>query len=277
MAASIFVVPASVTQNIARAKAALRKGDVLKGVECLLEALNLFEPKKIIGKSKYETEILLLECLEELNHNPRVLEFLKKVTQPGKEPGIPYTPGQESQFMGMLQIVLRALREDVQEQEDSFEGNREERKSELWLKGSGFLKSGDMPRGKAVLRRMVEEFGDEPGVQAMVGEALFQANLGIEAIEFLERALEIDPADNKPYTYLVQAYASNREFKKAERIYKLALRRFGQHYKTLISFAQMYKLWNKRDECYDVAQMALKESPDNPEAQELLDWADRKK
>ena len=38
----------------------------------------------------------------------------------------------------------------------------------------------------------------------------------------------------------------------------------------------MYKMWNKREEAYDIAKMALKEAPDNEEAQALLDWADRK-
>lgn len=276
MSDSIFKVPASVTQNISRAKAALRKGEALRAVDALLDALNLFNPKKVVGQAKYETEILMMECVEDLNRNKQVEAFLAKVAPGKKEPKIPYVPGQEGLLASALQVLLKALREDVQETEQGHEDNREDRRKYLWDKGSDFLKNGDAPRGKAVLRRLAEEFGDEPGVYAMVGEALCEAGLGHEALDFLEGAIEQDPADSKSYGYLVRAYTEGQEYKKAERIYKLALRRFGQHYKTLINFAQMYKLWNKRDEAYDIALMALKESPGNPEAQALLDWADRK-
>lgn len=276
MSDSIFKVPASVTQNISRAKAALRKGEALRAVEALGEALNLFNPKKVVGQAKYETEILLMECVEELNRNKKVAAFLAKVAPKGKEPKVPYVPGQEGLLFSALQVVLKALREEEQDSEEVQVENREERRQALWEKGSRMLESGDAPRGKAILRRLVEEFGDEPGVQAMVGGALCEADLAQEAVEFLEVAIEQDPADSKSYGYLVRAYTEGQEYKKAERIYKLALRRFGQHYKTLINFAKMYKLWNKRDEAYDIALMALKESPGNPEAQELLDWADRK-
>jgi tetratricopeptide (TPR) repeat protein len=270
----MFTVPASVTQNIARAKTSLRKGDAIKTVDALIAALTLFNPKKILGKAKYETEILLMECVEELSRHPRVLDFLKKVS-PGKEPRIPYMPGQEEQLSSLLPLLLKALKEGAEETEQNIEGSRDDRKSSLWLKGTNLLKAGDAPRGKAVLRRLLEEFGDLPGIFALVGEALYQANLGPDAADLLEKAIELEPGDNKSYAYLAHIYTEIKEFPKAEIVYRKALKRFGQHYKTLLNFAGMYKLWNKRDQAYTIAMMALKEAPDNPEAQELVKWADR--
>jgi tetratricopeptide (TPR) repeat protein len=270
----MFTVPASVTQNIARAKASLHKGDAIKAVNSLIAALTLFNPKKVLGKAKYETEILLMECVEDLSRHPRVLDFLKKVN-PGKAPRIPYVPGQEEQLSSLLPVVLKALQEHAEEMEQTMEGSRDDRKSSLWLKGTGLLKAGDAPRGKAVLRRLLEEFDDEPGIFAMVGEALYQAKLGPDAVDLLEKAIELEPGDSKSYGYLANIYTETREFPKAEIIYRKALKRFGQHYKTLLNFAKMYKLWNKREEAYTIAMMALKEVPDNPEVQELVKWADR--
>ncbi|MDR2503116.1 MAG: tetratricopeptide repeat protein [Deltaproteobacteria bacterium] len=274
MDAPIFNVPASVTQNIARAKAFLHKGEPLRAVEAMMDALNLFEPKKIVGKAKYETEILLMECVDELSHSPKVAEFLKSISK-SKDPRIAYAPGQEEQLSMVLPLIHKALKEDEELQEHALSGNSDERKSTLWMKGTSMLKEGNAARGKALLRRLAEDFGNEPGVYIMVGEALFQANLGMDAADFLEKAIEADPGDSKAYGYLANVYTEMREFAKAERIYKLVLKRFGKNYKTLINFGNLYRAWNKRDDAYDIAKMALQEAPGNPEAEELMKWADR--
>ncbi|MCL1915339.1 MAG: tetratricopeptide repeat protein [Desulfovibrionaceae bacterium] len=270
----IFSVPASVTQNIARAKAFLHKGEAIRAVEAVMAALDLFDPKKIVGKGKYETEILLMEVVVDLSNSPKIATFLKSITK-SKEPRIAYVPGQEEQLAAILPLILKALKEEVEKKEQEISGNSDERKASLWRKGTEMLKSGNAPRGKALLRRLAEEYGEEPGVNFMVGEALFQAELGADAVEFLEKSMAKEPGEVKVYGYLANIYAEMREFPKAERIYKLVLKRFGKNYKTLINFGNLYKAWNKRDEAYVIAQMALREAPGNPEAEALYKWADR--
>lgn len=276
MAKAQFNVPPSVPQHIARAKGALKRGDGLKSVRSLMSALELFEPKKVIGKAKYETEILIMEVVDDLNRNPKVQDFLAKMSANGCAANIPYSPGQENTLYAALNVLLKVLQDDAESDEMELAGNRDERRDQLWAKGTALLDGGDAPRGKAVLRRMAEEFGDEKGVNAKIGEALVRAKLAPEAIEFLEDAIRQFPNDHKSYGYLVRAYTELREFEGAERIYIAALKRFGQHYKTLINFANLYKMWHKRDEAYDIAKMALRESPGNQEAQDIMDWADRK-
>lgn len=272
-----FSVPPSVTQHIARAKSSLKRGDALKAVQSLITVMELFEPKKVIGKAKYETEILLAEVVEDLNRNPKVQEFLAKVSKDGRESRIPYQPGQEELLSAALPLLLKVLQEDAEEFEMSLAENREARRDQLWEKGTTLLgKEATLPRGKAILRRLAEEFPDEPGIHARIGEAMVKAKLAPEAVEFLEEAIRRQPNDHKSYGYLVRAYTELRSFEDAERIYVKALKRFGQHYKTLVNFANLYKLWNKRDQAYDIARMALRENPGNPEAQAILDWADRR-
>lgn len=275
MPKAYFNVPPSVPQHIARAKAALKRGQGLKAVRSLMSALELFEPKKVIGKAKYETGIFIMEVVEDLNRNAKVQQFLAKVGSSGPS-SIPYAPGQEEQLYAALSILEKVLMEDAEAEEMDLAENRDERRDQLWTRGATLLANGDAPRGKAALRRLAEEFGGEPGVNAKIGEALVKAKLEPEAVEFLEEAIRQSPNDHKSYGYLVRSYTELREFEKAEKIYIVALKRFGQHYRTLINFANLYKLWNKRDQAYDIARMALREAPGNKEAQAIMDWADRR-
>lgn len=276
MANAQFNVPPSVPQHIARAKAALKRGEGLKAVRSLMSALELFEPKKIIGKAKYETEIFILEVVEDLNRNAKVQEFLVKANESGGPATIPYAPGQEDQLYTALNILAKVLQEGEEAEELVLVENRDERRDQLWAKGTALLDKGSFGAGRAVLRRLSEEFGSEPGVNAKIGEALVKAKLAPEATEFLEAAIKQQPGDHKSYGYLVRSYTELREFEQAEKVYVAALKRFGQHYKTLINFANLYKMWNKRDQAYDIARMALREAPGNKEAQAILDWADRR-
>lgn len=271
-----FTVPPSVPQHIARAKASLKRGDGLKAVRSLMSALELFEPKKIVGKAKYEVEIWIMEVVDDLNRNIKVQEFLVKASESGGPASIPYVPGQESQLYTALNILAKVLQEGEEAEEQELAENREERRDQLWTKGTTLLDKGSFGAGKAVLRRLAEEFGDEIGVNAKIGEVLVKAKLAPEATEFLEIAIKQQPNDHKSYGYLVRSYTELRDFEQAEKIYVAALKRFGQHYKTLINFANLYKMWNKRDKAYDIARMALRENPGNKEAQAILDWADRR-
>lgn len=270
-----FTVPPSVPQHIARARAAMKRGEALKAVTSLLNALDLFEPKKVIGKAKYETEIMIMEVLDELNRNAKVQEFLAKIDKKGKVSRVLYTPGQEAELYGALIVLRKVLQEEEEADEMNLAENREERRDQLWTKGTELLEKGEVPRGKAILRRLAEEFGEEPGVNAKIGAALVNAKLAPEATEYLEAAIRQAPSDHKSYGLLVRSYTELRAYEDAERVYLAALKRFGQHYKTLINLATLYKLWNKREKAYDVARMALREAPDNKEAQALLKWADR--
>lgn len=254
----------------------MKNGDALKAVRSLLNALDLFEPKKVIGKAKYETEIMIMEVIEEINRNAKVQEFLSKIDTKGKSSRVLYTPGKERELYGALTVLNKALQDEAESSEMVLVENRDERRDQLWTKGTTLLEQGEAARGKAVLRRLAEEFGEEPGVYAKIGEVLVKSKLAPEATEFLESAIRQAPNDHKSYGLLVRAYTELRDFEAAEKLYIAALKRFGQHYKTLINFANLYKMWNKRDQAYDIARMALRQDPGNKEAQTILDWADRR-
>jgi tetratricopeptide (TPR) repeat protein len=272
----LFNAPPMVTQNISRSRGYLRRNDVLRALETLSIAAEMFDPKKIVGKSRYETEIHLTECVDELNKHPTISNFLKTLSK-GATPSIVYVSGEEAKLASTLHVIYKVLKDQEDEISMIAGDSSEMRRESLWEKGTACLDAGQTPKGKSILRRMGEEFGDEEGVLTRIGEALVNSKCLFEAAEILEQALEKFSKDNKAYSLLIKCYTELQEYEKAEVMYIKALKQFGQHPVTVLNFAKMYRLWNKRDKAFEMAKTAKRLDPSNEEAQELLDWSEGKK
>ncbi|MDR2825262.1 MAG: hypothetical protein LBV76_00530 [Deltaproteobacteria bacterium] len=273
---NMFNVPAIVTQNISRARGYLARNDVLRALETLAIAAETFDPKKVVGKAKYETEVHMAECVDYLGKNPTIAGFLKTLSK-GATPTIVYVSGQEAKLAATLRVIYKVLKDRDVEISLIEDDSNAMRRDAMWENGTKCLADGQTPKGKSILRRMGDEFGDEKGVLTRIGEALFNSKCLFESAEILEDALEKFPKDGKAYSLLIRSYTELQEFEKAEVLYLKALRQFGQHPMTVLNLAKMYKLWNKRDKAFVMAQTALRLNPGNPEAQDLLDWAEGKK
>ncbi|MDR1124579.1 MAG: hypothetical protein LBM64_00735 [Deltaproteobacteria bacterium] len=265
-----------VTQNIARARGFLKRNEVLRALEALLVAVEMFQPKKIIGKARYETEIHLRECVDDLSRHPTVHNFLKAVSK-GKATTIRYSLGEEEALSNMLRVILKVLKDQEEEISLIAGDTAEMRRDNYWEKGTACLAEGQAPKGRAILRRLGEEYGHEPGVLTRIGGVLLEHKYLFEAVEFLEEAVEKFPKDSLAYSCLVKAYTELREWDKAESLYVTALKRFGQHPNTLLNLGNLYRAWGKRDKAYDVAIRLLRALPDSEEAQDLYAWADGRK
>jgi tetratricopeptide (TPR) repeat protein len=265
-----FTAPASVSQNIARAKSQVKRDEPLRALDALITALELFEPEKIIGKARYEVEVNILECVTDLGRVPKVRDFLTRVTRSDKV-GIAYAPGGEKKLLSALTVLRKGLQEADAEKIRQAGEKIEHRKTMLLEKAKASLAGGETPRGKAVLRQLGDEFGHEPGVLALIGSMLLEAKLQYEAVEFLEQALELFPKESKVYADLVNSYTELKEYEKAEAVYLKAIKQFGQHPKTLLNLARLYLLWNKKDQAFEAAGRAAKLDPGNQEARELME------
>jgi tetratricopeptide (TPR) repeat protein len=272
----MFNAPTMVTQNIARARGYLRRNEVLRALETLAIAAEMFEPKKVMGKARYETEVYLAECVDDLSKHPTIYSFLKTLSK-GAAPSIVYVSGQEHKLAGTLRVIHKVLK-DQEDEISLIEGDTSEmRRDALWEKGTRCLAEGQTPRGKSILRRMGEEFGGEEGVLTRIGEALINSNCLFESAEILEEALEKFPKDNKAYSLLIKSYTELQEYEKAETLYIRALKQFGQHPLTVLNLAKMYRRWNKRDKAFETALTAKRLDPSSQEAQDILDWSEGKK
>lgn len=268
---SVSPLPQSVAHMFARAKSQLKRDDSTRALENMLAGLAGFEPKKYAAKTRFEIEVLILECVMELNRQPAVRELFAALSKKSKTAQVAYTPGQEKKLAGVLTLLHKALADKVAAGEEDAAAAKAKRRAMLEQKGLVYLQSGNFPRGKAALRVLAEEFGKEPGVLRQASEWLLEFKLHFEAAELLEQAMEHFPKDSKSYGLAAQCYIDVREFEKAEAVYQSAIRQFGRHPRTLLNLAKVYVAWNKKEAAFTTAQDALNKDDSLEEARAIVE------
>jgi len=267
----MFDTPAKrVREDVARAKKALTRGETVKSMEHFICAVNEMMKSQIFGREKFEVEVHVQEYLKDFNRHPDIKRhFAAKNIH--VTPYVKFTRGEERTMLAAIQAVFDEMRQGEHEAEQAAEAKKELRKDELLEKGQYFLDRNEFPKAKSALRTVVEEFGTEEGVCTDVGHRFLKAGLYLEAGDVLEEALEQNPRDSHALAFAVQAYKSAREYPKMEKMYKIALKTFGAHPKTLLHMAEMYVDWRKYDEAYDFAKQALNGDGSLTEAQKIID------
>ena len=257
-------------KKMARARAQLKRGDTVCALESMLAGLDEFDHQQTSAKGRYEFEALVTECVLILNRQPAVRSLFETLAR-SKKASIPYTSGQERKLREVLGILHKALHESAIAAQKNKAEEQAQRKAFLQQKGLDALKAGDMPRGKASLRILAEEFGQEPGLLVQIAEWLLEYTVYDEAAELLEQAIEGFPKESKAYGLAAQCYKTMREMEKAEAVYLRAINRFGRHPRTLLNLAKLYVEWNKKDKTFHAANDAWKKDNSLAEAKEIVD------
>jgi tetratricopeptide (TPR) repeat protein len=269
----VFDTPAKkIREDIARARAALGKGELPRSLAHLLDAVRAFTAARILGREKAEVQAYLQEYLRELNRHPAVKSHFT-ARNVHVTPYVKYRNGAEAELARALAGLLEELEHRDRQDERRADERRARRKEDLLAPAQAALESGELPKAKALLRRVAEEYGQEPGVLADCGQRLLRAGLFLDAGELLERAVAQDPRDSRALAWAVQAYSDAREFSKVEALYRQALQTFGNHPRTLLHMARMYMEWRKFDDAYDCARKALEADPALDEARAIMDQA----
>ena len=265
-----LTVPTQVTQNIARAKSLLRRDDPIRALESLMTGIDLYEPSKLLGKARFEATVLIEECIQELNRQKQVKDFLQSVSKSEKA-SIAYAPGEEGKLKPMLLIIHKALKEIDASKLRQAEEERQQRKEHLRQKGLTYLQNDDGPRGKAALRVLADEYGTERGILVDIGGYLEKAGFLFDALEFYLQSIELFPKESKAYTGAANCAMTLREAEVAVDVYTKALKNFGKHPITMLNLAKAYLMANNRDKAFEYALAAAKADPTNEEARELAD------
>ena len=239
-------------------------------MEAMMAGLDDFEPARLPGRVKFEVEVLIMECVTELNRQPVIRRLLEGLLKAPKAQ-VTYTPGQEGRLRQVVGLLHKAINESTEQREEAARQEKRRRKAELEQKGLGYLRAGDAPRGKAAMRVLAEEFGQEPGVYAQVGEWLLEFDLHFEAAEVLEQAMEAFPKESKAYGLAAQCYRTMREFAKAETVYLHAIKQFGKHPRTVLNLAKLYMEWNRKEDAFRMAQDALNKDQSLDEARAIVE------
>jgi tetratricopeptide (TPR) repeat protein len=262
-------IPLQLSQQLARSKSLLKRDASVRGLRELITGLQMYDPKQFLGKVRFQVEVAVQECVQELNRQPDVLRLFEKLA--GKRIKVPYTPGNEVKLLKVLVLAYKALTGDQERRKQQAEQALLQRKLLLQQKGLACLKAGDMTRGRAAMRILAEEYGQEKGLQLKIGEVLMKFRQFSEAADILEKCVEQFPKESKAYSLLAQCYNEIHELQKMESVYIRAIKVFGRHPRTLLNLAKVYVKRNKREEAFRAAQEAWNRDRTLDEAKEIVD------
>lgn len=257
--------PKELRENIARANGYLRRGEVDRGLACMSAALRQYAGLRLMRSARAVVDIQINEFLGALIHHQKMQPLLDPGHN-GKPRPIPYQQGKESALATVLDGLAKILRDEA---EDSIRREAEarlERKKNLIQTGVQLMHEGQTARGRAFLKRVAEEFGDEAGIHLQLAQLFVAAGQYMEAADMYEQAMEAQPREPAAYTGAVAAWEKLHEYEKAEEVYKAILRAFGGHPSTLGKMAKMYLDWRRRPQAEDTALRALQSDPGQADA-----------
>ena len=264
--------PRTIKENLARAKAYLRRDECIRSLEAAKTAIDAYIPclPRLTRENRFSIEVLILEYVRDLNKHPHIRNvFLsRKIT---KEPFIVFSRGKENALSLLLEALWQTLENERDKETRRKQEEEKKRKETLLTTGQKLLDNGEFPRGKAVLRRYMEECGNAPDAVLDVGERLLNAKLYMEAADVFEKSIELYPTNVKGYAGALKAYAGMNDYDNTEKTYIRTLRQFGAHPRTLLNMAKFYLRHGKKEKAYEFALRALDKDPALAEAKEIVE------
>ena len=269
---AFFTNPQSAGHHIGLAKSLLQKGKLVRGLDALSSGLELYVPALAKRQTKFEIEILLEECLHELNRQPQIRRILEG-NRPLGTTHVAYTPGEETRLQGVILSIRQKMTLTPNEKSHTHAQEEEKRKSRKWELEDMFLRcmqKGDMQEGHEILKMLAHEFGKDGGMMLQIGVWLYEAKHHKEAVPFLEQSMRLFPSDRRAYGITAACCLHLKEYEKAETVYRTALRHFGKTPAILLHLARLYEIWGKHDAARKTLQAIHKLDANNPEARDIL-------
>lgn len=270
----LTTAPKEIRENIARATGYLRRDEVERALLTMSEAVRQLAEIKLVRSARAELDIQIGDFLATVVRHS-MLQPLLDPCHTGKPRSITLQPGKEAALStvldGLAKILQTAAEQSLQQEAEV----RLARKKQLISSGLEFLREGQVAKGRAFLKRMVEEFSDEEGIRLQMGQIFAAAGLFAEAAAMYEESISLQPRDSAAYTGAVAAWMELREYEKAEKVYKAVLRTFGGHASTFGKMAKLYLAWHKKQAAEDAALRALQTDPEQADALEVMAVLDK--
>ncbi len=253
----------TIREHVARAKAYSGRLDVLKTLDALVDALELFTVTQIVGREKFEISILIDEVLRTLAAMPQLKALFPN--------GASLAKGQEKQMLARLAAIRDRIRTAIEKAEYEKTYAYKVSIDQALIEAMRLAQEGQTDQARVAFRKAADRFVSEPGLLQDVGARMIRCGMVQESVEYLEQAIKTDPKDPRPYGHLVMALEGLGEVEKALEITKDALRNFGPNDRTYTIMARLHLKLKQWDEAFDMASAALDLNPFAKEAQKIAD------
>jgi len=260
----------TIRENIARARIYLQRQDFAVAMRTLSVAMGQYAGMKAVGASRFEIEEAIRMALNDCNRQAKLREVLTPAG--GSTPTqLRYVRGKEEMlarvFASLAISLEQAHRQQIREKEQQWL----ERRQRLSSKATEFLDGGELHKGLAFIRRVLEEYGNnDPDLHLTMAEYLRNADLVLDAAEILGQAIELFPKATALYAASIKWYAEIGKLDKAEIIFRRGIRQFGIHPRNLLAMARIYAEAGQRAKAVSLLYRLLQDHPDCEEAKTLL-------
>lgn len=259
----------SVKEDIARATSYARRFMAVKALRAAASAFEGYASSTaIMGRAKFELEILLMDMLRELE---LVSDIKAKIKGPFK-----YQRGTESKFSLALSALAMHLEKQEQKALEAQVNERLGRIANAFEKARECLREKNLPAARRILNTVCEQNSSEPNIYTNAARMLAEAGLHPDVLSFAEQAMEINPKDVHAFALAVEAAKVIGELPKAEKLLRDALKNFGAHPKTYVSLAKVLYQMGQWDKAYDAARTAYERDNTLEEAREIVELTEKR-
>lgn len=259
----------SIKEDISRATNYARRFMAMEALSASARAFESYASSTaIMGRAKFELEILLMDMLRELELVPDIKAQLRA---PFK-----FNRGSEKKFAMALAALAMHLEKAAKKAQESADEERSRRIGNAFEKAADALREKNLPAARRILNTVCEQNPAEPGIFTRAAAMLAEAGLDSDVIPFAQKAMELNPKDAQAYGLAVEACKQIGELSKAEAILREALRSFGAHPKTYVSLARVLYQMGRWDQAYDAARAAWDRDSSLAEAKEILDLTEKR-
>lgn len=255
------VTAKEIREDIARSRAACQKGDLLRCLGCLRDAMAGLVGNKVFGREKFEIEALFEEALRDLNRMRTMQRVLPQ--------GVQYVRGRERELHSRLSLLYAKLKEAIDRARLEKLRKRMLELDETLLAAQTHLKQKEEMEARKLFRRAAEQFAGQPGLLSDIGTRMLMGGLVGEAVEYLRKGLEENPRDERAHSSLIMCYEVLGQMDKVEEGIKSALRLLGPREDLYIRLGKVALARRNWSTVLNVAEAVLKKNPLNVEARKL--------
>lgn len=187
----------TVIQHLSRAKAAFLKGETLRPLVCVAEALKIVLTTKLHSQDMAKVAGLLRENVQNLG---KLEGVASRVSSP-----LGYQPGAERKLLALLLPVIKALHAETKRESMGAVRERKLKIDHAIIHGTKALQGGKVDEAQGYFREAVDLYVDEHAMFLIIADRLQAAGAFKESFEYLRGALALNPDERKACEMVVAA------------------------------------------------------------------------
>lgn len=248
-------------EHLNRAKVAYLKGEALKPLVSVAEAVKIMATSTIHSMDIGPVATLLREMLGSLNKDEKV-----KAHAAG---AFSYVKGQEKQLYGLLAGAARKLKEEMDRETLEAMRERKLKIDRAIIAGQKLLDHGNVPEAQRSFREAVELHVDEDAMFLIIPEKLQKANCFKESLEYLKRALKITPNERKACELTAEAYVQIQDPAAGAALFADLVAKGGDGSQPQLALSRLYLAAGRLPEAAAALKRCAELEPGLPDARRL--------